>query len=38
LGDYATAWHYVALQRKYGGKPGKQFLKMLKAKMPEPRK
>ncbi len=36
LGNYAAAWHYVALQRKHGGRPGKQFLKMLKDKMPEP--
>lgn len=38
LGDYATAWRYVKLERKSGGKTGKQFLKMLKAKMPEPKK
>ena len=37
LGDYATAWRYVKLERKHGGKPGKQFLKMLKARMPEPK-
>lgn len=37
LGDYATAWRYVKLERKYGGKPGKQFVKMLKEKMPEPK-
>jgi tetratricopeptide (TPR) repeat protein len=37
LGDYATAWRYVKLEKQYGGKTGKQFLKMLKAKMPEPK-
>ena len=37
VGDYAGAWRYVNLQKQHGGKPGKQFLKMLKAKMPEPR-
>ncbi len=38
LGNYPAAWDYVALQRKYGGKPAKQFLKLLRAKMPEPRR
>jgi tetratricopeptide (TPR) repeat protein len=37
IGDYATAWRYVKLEKKYGGKTGKQFLKMLKEKMPEPK-
>jgi hypothetical protein len=37
LGDYATAWKYVKLERKYGGTPGKQFLKMLRKKMKEPK-
>lgn len=37
LGDYATAWRYVKLERKYGGAPSKRFLKMLKSKMREPR-
>ncbi len=37
LGDYAGAWRYVNLQKQHGGRPGKQFLKMLKQKMPEPR-
>lgn len=37
-GDYAAAWQYVKLEKKHGGKPGKQFLKMLKAKMPEPKR
>jgi hypothetical protein len=37
IGDYLTAWHYVDLARKNGGKISKRFLKMLKEKMPEPR-
>jgi Tfp pilus assembly protein PilF len=37
VGDYAAAWQYVKLARQHGGKLPKQFLKMLKAKMPEPR-
>lgn len=37
LGDYANAWRYVKLQRQSGGEPPKKFLKMLKAKMREPR-
>jgi tetratricopeptide (TPR) repeat protein len=37
LGDYETAWRYVKLERQYGGEPPKQFLKMLKAKMREPK-
>jgi len=36
LGDYASAWRYVKLARQYGGTPGKRFLEMLEAKMPEP--
>ena len=38
LGDYAAAWRYVKLEREHGGKPGRKFLKMLKAKMPEPKR
>lgn len=37
LGDYLSAWKYVKLQRQNGGEPSKKFLKMLKAKMREPR-
>ena len=37
MGNYPTAWHYVGLARKNGGKIGKRFLKMLTEKMPEPR-
>lgn len=37
LGDYATAWRYVKLERQYGGETPKKFLKMLKSKMREPR-
>jgi tetratricopeptide (TPR) repeat protein len=37
MGDYQTAWHYVDLARKNGGKVPDRFLKMLKEKMPEPK-
>jgi len=37
LGDYESAWRYVKLERKHGGKTAKSFLKLLKAKMPEPK-
>jgi tetratricopeptide (TPR) repeat protein len=37
MGDYQTAWHYVDLARKNGGKIPGPFLKMLKEKMPEPK-
>ena len=36
-GEYAQAWKEVRLAEKYGRTPSPQFLKDLRAKMPEPR-